>query len=54
MEVKKITVSSKNGTGTTTGAIIVRSKSNIKIVKAVVFSSSEAKILDSYIDKMEK
>jgi hypothetical protein len=54
MEIKKITVSSRNGSRTTSGAIIVRSKGNTREVKAVVFSSSEARILDSYIDKMKK
>lgn len=54
MEIKKITVSSRNGNRTTSGAIIIRSKGNTREVKAVVFSCSEARILDSYIDKMKK
>ena len=54
METKKIVVSSRKGNGVAAGAIIIRSKGSIKEVKAVVFSSSEARILDSYIDKMKK
>ena len=54
MEVKKITVSSRNGNGVSSGAIIIKSKGSTKEVKAVVFSSKEAKILDSYIDKLRK
>ena len=54
MEIKKITVSSRNGNGVKAGAIIIKSNNNIREVKAVVFSNSEAKILDSYIDKMKK
>lgn len=54
MEIKKITVSSRNGHGGKTGAIIIRSNNDVKEVKAVVFSSTEARILNSYIDKMNK
>lgn len=54
METKRITVSSRNGNGISSGAIIIRSKGNTKEVKAVVFSISEAKILNSYIDKLKK
>lgn len=54
MDIKKITVFSRNGSNTTTGAIIIRSNGNTREVRAVVFSSSEAKILDSYIDKLKK
>lgn len=54
MEIKKITVSSRNGSRTTSGAIIIKSKGNTREVKAVVFSSREARVLDSYIDKLKK
>ena len=54
MEAKVLKVSSKTGNGVTSGAIIVRCKGNTKEVKAVVFSSSEARVLNSYIDKMKK
>ena len=54
MEIKKITVSSRNGSRNTSGAIIIKSKGNTREVKAVVFSSREARVLDSYIDKMKK
>jgi len=54
MENKKVTVSSRSGNRTTSGAIVVRYKGTTKEVKAVVFSSREAKVLDSYIDKMKK
>lgn len=53
MEVKKVTVSSKSGNGNT-GTIVIRSRSSQKEVKVVMFSSSEAKILRDYIDKMKK
>lgn len=54
METKKITVSSRNGNGVTSGAIIIRCKGNMKEVKAVLFSCPEAKILNSYIDKLNQ
>ena len=54
MEIKKITVSSRNGSRTTSGAIIIKSKGSTREIKAVVFSSREARVLDSYIDKMKK
>lgn len=47
-------VSSKSGDGVSSGAIIIRSKGCIKEVKAVIFSSSEARLLNSYIDKLKK
>ena len=53
MGTNKIIVSSRNGNRTTSGAIIVRREGNIKEGKAVVFSCGEARILDSYIDKMK-
>lgn len=53
MNNKRIKVSSRNGNGVTSGAIIIKSSKNIKEVKAVVFSSCEAKILNVYIDKMK-
>lgn len=52
METKRFVVSSKNGNGGTAGSIIIRRRNVIKEMKAVVFSCSEAKILNSYIDKM--
>lgn len=53
MNNKKIKVSSRNGNGVSSGAIIIKSSNNIKEVKAVVFSSYEANILNVYIDKMK-
>jgi hypothetical protein len=54
MQTKRVIVSSRNGNGFSSGAIIIRCKGNTKEVKAVVFSNSEAKILNSYIDKLKK
>ena len=54
MATKIIRVSSKTGNGVTSGAIIVKSNGRIRTIKAVVFSAREAKVLDSYIDKMKK
>lgn len=53
MGKNKIMVSSKAGNGVKSGVIIIKSNHCVREVKAVVFSSSEAKILDSYIDKMK-
>lgn len=54
MAAKMIKISSKTGNGVTSGAIIVKSGGNTRTIKAVVFSAREAKVLDSYIDKMKK
>lgn len=54
MATKLIKVSSKTGNGVTSGAIIIKSDGNVRTIKAVVFSTREAKVLDSYIDKMKK
>ena len=54
METKIVKVTSKTGNGVTSGSIIIRSDGTTKVVKAVIFSSSEAKLLNSYIDQLKK
>lgn len=54
MNDNKIKVSSKNGNEKMMGSIIIKNGSVTKEVKAVMFSSCEAKVLNFYIDKMPK
>ena len=46
----KIVISSIDGDGINKGAIIVKSNNSQKVVRAVVFSVSEAALLNKYIN----
>lgn len=52
MKNRNIVISSTNGDGINQGTIIIKSNRSKKVVRAVVFSSSEAARLKSYIDNM--
>ena len=54
LKINEISVSSRDGNGGDLGAIIIKHEGSTKEVKAVIFSISEAQILNSYIDRMTK
>lgn len=54
MKMHKTIVSSRNRKGTISSTIIVQHNGTQKELAAIMFSNVEAKILDSYIDKLKK